>query len=734
MTSQSRPSPEKANQEGRNYVVIEWFQSKKTQVCLVDEVNNMDDPPKKGTKKYNVISGKDKSGRLETKPALILHGPGTFCEMQEMEKLRKLDADCVFPGERPKRIRRLPAKNLETADEEDRPRSPSKKMGKKAHGTSNMQIDLLNAISRAKEVNLPSDEDENNTSLDGPGATQENLGKERKKASKKCSTQEKRAPKTNTVTKTGAANKDTTTQKVNIHSSQERSRPLAKSAGSMRLDGGRGNNRPTAGSSKMPEKGKEKVQFTESLAAGTGDGEDSDTSFDGPGATQENVGKESKKASKKYSTQEKRAPKTNTVTKTGAAKNTTTQKVNIHSSQERSRPLAKSAGSMRLDGGRGNYRSTAGSSKMPEKGKEKVQFTESLAAGTGDGEDSDTSFDGPGATQENVGKESKKASKKCSTQEKRPPKTNTVTKTGAANKDTTTQKVNIHSSQERSRPLAKSGDSMRLDGGRGNYRSTAGSSKMLEKEHDEDADSTDHREVETHSSEERRRQIQREWSSDGLFSDWDDAVVQGESSHEVDPLPSRSSQFVGKKPSLASEDRSCCCSVEMLQLIHVLDSKIDLLLKSSAAMRGTQAASDEPDLLQIVCNNYNYIGNGYVLLRGRYASVDMYTSQRPARFVTQMTKAVFGDDILSRSRLNAERGDFLALDCKLVECIFLSQRAYCEMNNLTPLTMAATRRIVSNVCQRANPNTSVWTSHGYRQLTEVVPTADCDDASHTDTE
>ncbi|XP_065350966.1 uncharacterized protein LOC135946606 isoform X1 [Cloeon dipterum] len=621
MTSQSRPSPEKANQEGRNYVVIEWFQSKKTQVCLVDEVNNMDDPPKKGTKKYNVISGKDKSGRLETKPALILHGPGTFCEMQEMEKLRKLDADCVFPGERPKRIRRLPAKNLETADEEDRPRSPSKKMGKKAHGTSNMQIDLLNAISRAKEVNLPSDEDENNTSLDGPGATQENLGKERKKASKKCSTQEKRAPKTNTVTKTGAANKDTTTQKVNIHSSQERSRPLAKSAGSMRLDGGRGNNRPTAGSSKMPEKGKEKVQFTESLAAGTGDGEDSDTSFDGPGATQENVGKESKKASKKYSTQEKRAPKTNT-----------------------------------------------------------------------------------------------------------------VTKTGAANKDTTTQKVNIHSSQERSRPLAKSGDSMRLDGGRGNYRSTAGSSKMLEKEHDEDADSTDHREVETHSSEERRRQIQREWSSDGLFSDWDDAVVQGESSHEVDPLPSRSSQFVGKKPSLASEDRSCCCSVEMLQLIHVLDSKIDLLLKSSAAMRGTQAASDEPDLLQIVCNNYNYIGNGYVLLRGRYASVDMYTSQRPARFVTQMTKAVFGDDILSRSRLNAERGDFLALDCKLVECIFLSQRAYCEMNNLTPLTMAATRRIVSNVCQRANPNTSVWTSHGYRQLTEVVPTADCDDASHTDTE
>ncbi|XP_065350967.1 uncharacterized protein LOC135946606 isoform X2 [Cloeon dipterum] len=604
MTSQSRPSPEKANQEGRNYVVIEWFQSKKTQVCLVDEVNNMDDPPKKGTKKYNVISGKDKSGRLETKPALILHGPGTFCEMQEMEKLRKLDADCVFPGERPKRIRRLPAKNLETADEEDRPRSPSKKMGKKAHGTSNMQIDLLNAISRAKEVNLPSDEDENNTSLDGPGATQENLGKERKKASKKCSTQEKRAPKTNTVTKTGAANKDTTTQKVNIHSSQERSRPLAKSAGSMRLDGGRGNNRPTAGSSKMPEKGKEKVQFTESLAAGTGDGEDSDTSFDGPGATQENVGKESKKASKKYSTQEKRAPKTNT-----------------------------------------------------------------------------------------------------------------VTKTGAANKDTTTQKVNIHSSQERSRPLAKSGDSMRLDGGRGNYRSTAGSSKMLEKEHDEDADSTDHREVETHSSEERRRQIQR-----------------GESSHEVDPLPSRSSQFVGKKPSLASEDRSCCCSVEMLQLIHVLDSKIDLLLKSSAAMRGTQAASDEPDLLQIVCNNYNYIGNGYVLLRGRYASVDMYTSQRPARFVTQMTKAVFGDDILSRSRLNAERGDFLALDCKLVECIFLSQRAYCEMNNLTPLTMAATRRIVSNVCQRANPNTSVWTSHGYRQLTEVVPTADCDDASHTDTE
>ncbi|XP_065353048.1 uncharacterized protein LOC135947962 isoform X1 [Cloeon dipterum] len=621
MTSQSRPSPEKANQEGRNYVVIEWFQSKKTQVCLVDEVNNMDDPPKKGTKKYNVISGKDKSGRLETKPALILHGPGTFCEMQEMEKLRKLDADCVFPGERPKRIRRLPAKNLETADEEDRPRSPSKKMGKKAHGTSNMQIDLLNAISRAKEVNLPSDEDENNTSLDGPGATQENLGKERKKASKKCSTQEKRAPKTNTVTKTGAANKDTTTQKVNIHSSQERSRPLAKSAGSMRLDGGRGNNRPTAGSS-----------------------------------------------------------------------------------------------------------------KMPEKGKEKVQFTESLAAGTGDGEDSDTSFDGPGATQENVGKESKKASKKCSTQEKRAPKTNTVTKTGAANKDTTTQKVNIHSSQERSRPLAKSGDSMRLDGGRGNYRSTAGSSKMLEKEHDEDADSTDHREVETHSSEERRRQIQREWSSDGLFSDWDDAVVQGESSHEVDPLPSRSSQFVGKKPSLASEDRSCCCSVEMLQLIHVLDSKIDLLLKSSAAMRGTQAASDEPDLLQIVCNNYNYIGNGYVLLRGRYASVDMYTSQRPARFVTQMTKAVFGDDILSRSRLNAERGDFLALDCKLVECIFLSQRAYCEMNNLTPLTMAATRRIVSNVCQRANPNTSVWTSHGYRQLTEVVPTADCDDASHTDTE
>ncbi|XP_065353049.1 uncharacterized protein LOC135947962 isoform X2 [Cloeon dipterum] len=604
MTSQSRPSPEKANQEGRNYVVIEWFQSKKTQVCLVDEVNNMDDPPKKGTKKYNVISGKDKSGRLETKPALILHGPGTFCEMQEMEKLRKLDADCVFPGERPKRIRRLPAKNLETADEEDRPRSPSKKMGKKAHGTSNMQIDLLNAISRAKEVNLPSDEDENNTSLDGPGATQENLGKERKKASKKCSTQEKRAPKTNTVTKTGAANKDTTTQKVNIHSSQERSRPLAKSAGSMRLDGGRGNNRPTAGSS-----------------------------------------------------------------------------------------------------------------KMPEKGKEKVQFTESLAAGTGDGEDSDTSFDGPGATQENVGKESKKASKKCSTQEKRAPKTNTVTKTGAANKDTTTQKVNIHSSQERSRPLAKSGDSMRLDGGRGNYRSTAGSSKMLEKEHDEDADSTDHREVETHSSEERRRQIQR-----------------GESSHEVDPLPSRSSQFVGKKPSLASEDRSCCCSVEMLQLIHVLDSKIDLLLKSSAAMRGTQAASDEPDLLQIVCNNYNYIGNGYVLLRGRYASVDMYTSQRPARFVTQMTKAVFGDDILSRSRLNAERGDFLALDCKLVECIFLSQRAYCEMNNLTPLTMAATRRIVSNVCQRANPNTSVWTSHGYRQLTEVVPTADCDDASHTDTE
>ncbi|CAB3387690.1 Hypothetical predicted protein [Cloeon dipterum] len=89
----------------------------------------MEDPPKRGTKKYNVISGKDKNGRLETKPALILHGPGTFIEMQEMLKLRKLETDCTSPGERPKRIRRLPAKNLETADEDDEPRSPSKKSG-----------------------------------------------------------------------------------------------------------------------------------------------------------------------------------------------------------------------------------------------------------------------------------------------------------------------------------------------------------------------------------------------------------------------------------------------------------------------------------------------------------------------------------------------------------------------------------------------------------------------------
>ncbi|CAB3381920.1 Hypothetical predicted protein [Cloeon dipterum] len=142
----------------------------------------------------------------------------------------------------------------------------------------------------------------------------------------------------------------------------------------------------------------------------------------------------------------------------------------------------------------------------------------------------------------------------------------------------------------------------------------------------------------------------------------------------------------------------------MLQLIQVLDNKVDKLLKTNAALRGTQVDSDEPDLLQIVCNKYTYIGNGYA-----------YT--------------------LSRSRLNACRGgDYMALDYKLVECIFLSSRAYCEVNNLPPQAMADIRRNVSNVCQRANPNTSEWATHGYRKLAEVVSAPDSDDADHTDTD
>ncbi|CAB3384265.1 Hypothetical predicted protein [Cloeon dipterum] len=360
-----------------------------------------------------------------------------------------------------------------------------------------------------------------------------------------------------------------------------------------RVERGHSNIRSTsAGQSRpIPEKGKEK---TNSRAAGGTDEEENGTFFEGPGDKRGNLSREKMTISKK-STQGKRS----------LAGTLDDEESQVNRSKDK---LAKPRNDLtRVERGHSNIRSTsAGQSRpIPEKGKEK---TSSRAAGT-DEDENETSFEGPGSTQENFLRE-KKAIRKKKTQGKR-----------------------------------------------------------LEKEHDVDAGSPVHRELEVNSSEERRRQVQREWSSAGVFSDCDDAVTEGESSHEVDLLPS-SQKLVGKKPILAN--RSCCCSEELLQLVKVLDNKVDKLLKTNAALRGTQVDSDEPELLQIVCNNkYTYIGNGYVMLRERYISVEMYTSRRPARYISQMAKAVFGVDTLSRSRLNACRGgDYMALDYKLVECIF----------------------------------------------------------------
>ncbi|CAB3387881.1 Hypothetical predicted protein, partial [Cloeon dipterum] len=244
----------------------------------------MEDPPKRGTKKYNVISGKDKNGRLETKPALILHGPGTFIEMQEMLKLRKLETDCTSPGERPKRIRRLPAKNLETADEDDEPRSPSKKSGQKKAASSNMQADLLNAISRAKEI-IP-------TSEKGPGDKQGNLSSREKMTISKKSTQGKRSL---------AGTLDDEESQVNRSKDK-----LAKPRNDLtRVERGHSNIRSTsAGQSRpIPEKGKEK---TNSRAAGGTDEEENGTFFEGPGDKRGNLSREKMTISKK-STQGKRS-------------------------------------------------------------------------------------------------------------------------------------------------------------------------------------------------------------------------------------------------------------------------------------------------------------------------------------------------------------------------------------------------------------------------------------------
>ncbi|CAB3381921.1 Hypothetical predicted protein [Cloeon dipterum] len=191
----------------------------------------------------------------------------------------------------------------------------------------------------------------------------------------------------------------------------------------------------------------------------TSDDERNGSFFEGPGDNQDNLFREKTTISKK-STQGKRS----------LAGTLADEESQVNRSKEK---LAKSRNDlMRLERGHSNIRSTsAGKSRpIPEKGKEK---TSSRAAGTEEDEN-ETSFEGPGSTQENFLRE-KKAIRKKKTQGKR-----------------------------------------------------------LEKEHDVDAGSPVHRELEVNSSEERRRQVQREileWSSTGFFSDCDDAVTEGESSH-----------------------------------------------------------------------------------------------------------------------------------------------------------------------------------------------------------
>ncbi|CAB3366378.1 Hypothetical predicted protein [Cloeon dipterum] len=192
-----------------------------------------------------------------------------------------------------------------------------------------------------------------------------------------------------------------------------------------------------------------------------------------------------------------------------------------------------------------------------------------------------------------------------------------------------------------------------------------------------------------------------------------------------------------KQMSQKSDDDNHDVSIKLLMDLH---KKVDKILEMMAKNNPDTTSLGEPPLLQVLNDRWVYIGRGYVLSRKRYSNSVVYACSDVRKFVSQITKAIFGKELLSQSRLapngrsiKPEGQKLTFLEPALLDAIFMTQERFSQDGNITPLAMSQIRGIASYLCGRMSDVKCPWSTPGFKKLSQIKPDDDEDDEDPQET-
>ncbi|XP_065340716.1 uncharacterized protein LOC135940006 isoform X2 [Cloeon dipterum] len=205
-------------------------------------------------------------------------------------------------------------------------------------------------------------------------------------------------------------------------------------------------------------------------------------------------------------------------------------------------------------------------------------------------------------------------------------------------------------------------------------------------------------------------------------------------------LKTASDQLASQKKNLEEEKQISKRNVDDNRDVHMkllmdLHKKVDKILEMMAKNNPDTTSPDEPPLLQVLNNRWVYIGRGYVVSHKRYSNAVIYACSEAKKFVSQITKAIFGKELLSQSRLapnnrpciKSEGQKLTFLEPALLDAIFMTQERFSQDRNITPLAMSQIQRIVSYLCERTSDVKCPWSTPGFKKLSQIEPDDDDDE-------